>query len=407
MKAKLSSVLTAAILASITTSAFAAPQKIRVPAPPPMVKLAPLPVAQPVTAAPAAAPGLVQITPAATHLSRSSKAQRFVQDISLTPTQEKLALKLRVNNGDQTAPSFAWFRMRVNGELLITNQSLKGKREATIDVSGAIPAGQNQIVIDAAGVPGATLTWQIATEAPKVLSIEPKTAQPGGIVVLKGENFAADPNNVNVIVNGSVGDVLKSSLTSMTVRLPEVLTPGKATMSIDANGLPPVMVPLTVSGSAAPVVSGTDMWSAPAGTTITIRGKYFSTNPSANQVFFDNVPGQVTASAADFIKVVVPTLAGVPASQQSSAKVFVVSNGIKSNSSVSFSVGQRSVDKDYRPSVKFGEQATQNSSQASTVSSSGASFSAEQHSSSGAGNQASYGSSSQSGGFSIIQVDGY
>jgi hypothetical protein len=414
MKAKVSSLLLLAVLASLTNSASAAPStKVRVPAPPPAPQVhtqaaAPAPVAAAATTK--VNPDYVGVAPQQVCVSKANRSQRFTADIALKPGQESLPLFLVVNNGTSGAP-FSWIRMRVNGEVLFTEASLKGRREAAIDVTGAIPSGANQVVVEAAGVPGATFTWQLATPPAKVVSFEPKTIQPGGTMVLRGSGFGTDENRVNVIVGGAAGDVVKTTPNALTIKLPPDVSAGASTISLEINGLPPVVVPIAVSGSAPPVVSGVDMWSAPPGTTITVTGKYFSRNASDNQVFFGDIAGQVRDASDKALKVVVPSVAGVTPGQAKNMQITVVSGGTKSANSVAFAIGPRSTDKDYRPSVKFPEQSTQNSSQSRNVTSSSSSFNAaSQASLNGAGyspqssTEATVQSSSQSGGFSIVPV---
>ncbi len=401
MKAKVSSLLTAALLASLTSSALAEPTStnVRTPRQKPAT-------AEKKTVAPRAVAAMVQVTPLATHVSRSSSAQRFKDDIALRLNQEKIPLMLRVSNGSAGNQPFQWFRMRLNGELLLSEKSLKGKSEASIDVSGLIPNGSNQLIIDAAGLPGATMTWQLITYPMNIVSVEPAAATPGGTVTIKGTNFATDTNQVNVIVNGSVADVVSTTATTMVIKLPETAAPGSVNMEIQANGLPKIDVPVVIAGVAAPVVKGTNMWAAPAGTEIIISGKFFSKNPSENQVFFNNVPGQVTSAAADFLKVVVPALGGV-ASKPQAVPVFVVSNGMRSAGSVSFSIGPKSVDQNYKPSAVFPQQDTQNSSSAASVTSTGATFNASASPSSDPTSESGFPqqAQSQAGGVQINPVD--
>jgi hypothetical protein len=404
MKANLSTLFAAALLASLGSSALAEGNSNIVPPPPPSFR------AKAIVAPPAApltvSTGPVSVTPLATHVSRSSAAQHFVDEINLKPNQEKIQLRLSVANGAAGSPAFSWFRMRVNGELLFTEKSMKGRREAVVDVSGLIPAGTNQVVIDAGGAPGATMSWQLVTEPMKIVSMEPKTVNPGGVVTLVGENFPSDPNRVNVIVGGSVADVVKTAPTCMTIRLSDAVTKGANNMQIDANGLPPVMVKVNVGGQAVPIVKGTDVWSAAPGQSITIRGKNFSKTTAENQVYFDNVAGQVTSVGDDYIKAVVPNVSSGAPNKQRATQLFVVSNGVRSAESVSFTIGGSALDKNYTINAsRFGEGTTQNSSQASSSTSSGASVNSSSQSASTSGSQSVMEASSQSNGFIFVPVD--
>jgi hypothetical protein len=411
MRAKSISLLTVALIASITTSAVAAPgKKILIPAPPPVAgePMEPAPVAPNATkpAQKAAGPDLVGLTPQFVHVSHWAKQQRYTDDVALKPYQEKLQLRMLVNNGvDNGAPGFSWFRVKANGEVLFTQDALKGKREGVVDVTGAFPPGANQVVIEAAGVDGATLTWQLATPPMKVVSVEPKNAAPGDTIIVRGTNFPSDVQQANVTFGDAVGDVIATAPTTMKVKIPATAKGGA--MTLEANGLPPVTVALGVSGNAPPVVSGVSSWAAPVGSTITIRGKYFNPNASQNQVFFGAVAGQVVSGSDGSLTVVVPSIPGA----QGSVPVTVVANGKRSGNSVAFMVGKSATDASYVPQVrqevKVGAGVTtQNSSQASMQSTSSATESASSQSAGFqtgvAGSNSETQSTSQSGGFSIV-----
>lgn len=406
MKAFTISLLTAAMLASVAISAEAAGKKILIPAPPPVggAAPAPAPAAKPADDAKPAAPEFIGVSKQFTHTARVSKVQNYTDDITLQPGQEKLQLRMVVNNGvDGGAPGFQWFRVKANGEVLFTEAALKGKKSGALDVTGALPVGTNQIIVEAAGVPGSTFVWQLATPPMKVVSMDPKTVSPGETITLKGTNFPTDVQQANVVFGDAVGDVLSTNATTMKIKVPETMKAGTATMNISVNGLPPISVPLELSGSAAPVVSGVDMWAAPVGTTIKVSGKFFNPVPGQNQVYFGSVNGQIVSGSKGVLSVVVPTIPG----NGGSVPITVVSNGKRSKNSIAFQIGRRATDPNYvqevRQEVKVGSGVTtQNSSQASLQSSSAATEHGESQAAVNGLNQGETQSSSQSGGFDIV-----
>jgi hypothetical protein len=416
MKAKSISLLTVAMLASITTSAVAAPgNKIMIPAPPPVAGAAPEGAPAVHQPAPAAtkpvAPEFVGISPQFQHVSHWVKVQEYKDDLTMKPGMDKMALRMVVNNGvDGGAPGFSWFRVKMNGDVLFTQDALKGKKTGVVDVTGVIPAGSNQVVIEAAGVPGATISWQLATPPIKILSVEPKTVSPGDTVIVRGENFPSDVNQANVMVGESVGDVLGTTPKAMKIKVPDVVKGNSSSLSIEINGMPPVSYTFGVSGSAAPVVGGFSEWCAPVGAQVKLSGKFFSKIATQNQVFFGNVAGQVVTSDGESITVVVPSVP-LPGNR-GSVPVSVMTNGKKSRNTVAFMVGPRATDPNYvrevRQEVKVGSGVTtQNSSQASVQSSSSASMQSNSDARVtqwGTGDHVSE-SSSQSGGFSIVSPE--
>ena len=410
MNAKSISLLTVALIASFTTSAVAAPgKKIMIPAPPPVAGSAPeaAPAAKPAPAATKpVAPEYIGVSPEFQHVSHWVKVQEYKDDLTVKPGMDKLSLRMVVNNGvEGGAPGFSWFRVKMNGDVLFTQTALKGKRTGAVDVTGVIPAGANQVVIEAAGAPGATISWQLATPPIKILSVEPKAVSPGDTVIVRGENFPSDVQQANVMVGESVGDVLGTSPKVMKIKVPDIVKGNASSLSIEVNGLPPVSYNVGVSGTAAPVVAGFNEWCAPVGSQVQLRGKFFSKVAAQNQVFFGNVAGQVVNADAESITVVVPSVP-LPGNQ-GSVPVSVMTNGKKSRNTVAFMVGPRATDPTYvqqvRQQVKVGDGVTtQNSSQASVNSRSSATENGQSYATNQSSNNAESQGSSQSGGFSIV-----
>lgn len=399
MKEKLPLLLVAAILASLTNSANAAPsKKTLIPAPPPSAYAVMPPPAKPTVAPAPAGPAVLQITPPATHVSLKPTVQRFVDNVAIKPGQTKMQMNLAIANGGDRRPGFSWFRMKLNGELLLTEKSLKGKNIADIDVSGVVPAGDNQFVIEGAGVPGATITWSLTAPPATVTGVEPKQASPGGTVVLKGKNFTSDVQQVNVLVGDSVGDVLAAKPNEIKIRIPDTAS-GDTKIALSMSGFPTITIPIKVAGFPPPQLKGLSLWSAPPGTKVQVRGKYFSPNPSANQVFFKGVAGQVTQADKDSLEVIVPSVGG--SAREQSVPVYVMSNGLKSDASINFTIGMKATDKQYAPTVVFPENTTQSSSQSSSVSGSSSGTQSGSQNSSDPGSQSQYEASSQSSGFVI------
>ncbi|HEY9793334.1 MAG TPA: IPT/TIG domain-containing protein [Candidatus Obscuribacterales bacterium] len=89
----------------------------------------------------------------------------------------------------------------------------------------------------------------------------------------------------------------------------------------------------------SPVLTGLNYGMAPPGATVTIAGSNFSPNWKDNQVFFNNVPAQITGSSQNAISVIVPDW--TYGSSQLGIAVRVVSHGVPSANSLKFDIGAK------------------------------------------------------------------
>ena len=94
---------------------------------------------------------------------------------------------------------------------MATEKDLSGKTEGAIDVSGRVQPGGGQILIDAAGEPGATLSFAVESSPVSLSSVTPSTVEPGQHIVLRGTGFNSDNlfylNEFQTIIGGN-GDLI-------------------------------------------------------------------------------------------------------------------------------------------------------------------------------------------------------
>jgi hypothetical protein len=226
----------------------------------------------------------------------NTKEQHFESMLNLQPGQEQLPLTLVVNNGPNGRVPFNWFRINIAGYLMASEQDLHGKRQAVVDVTGRMQAGQSQVVIDCAGEPGATLTWSLFTVPISLDSVEPTSVAQGGAIVLVGKNFSAAEESDRVLINGKPASVISASATAITARVPADAPPGAATVQVIANGNETRKLSINIGSKPIPVLHSMNYWMAPPGAVLTITGANFGAEASENRVFFKNVPAQVVSA---------------------------------------------------------------------------------------------------------------
>lgn len=283
---------------------------------------------------------LISLFQSKSYVAANTREQHFEDSLTLAPGQELLPMTLVVRNGADGKVPFNWFRINIAGYLMASEQDLKGgKRQAAIDVTGRIQGGMSQIIIDAAGEPGATLSFSLVTTPVSLESVEPSIVMQGQTIHLTGRNFAPSEDQNTVLINGKPVPVLASSATAITARVPADAKAGTNTLQVSVNGVPTKSLAITVGARAVPVLHSTNYWMAPPGAILTISGANFAPNPGDNKVIFQNVPGQVVAATPTRLRVVIPNWAYGP--QQMNIPLYVVSLGVRSGNYLPFDIGPK------------------------------------------------------------------
>lgn len=340
------------------------------------------------SALPAFAQSLVPIYTSKYYTSPDSKEQHFESMLYLQPGQELMPLTLVVDNGPNGKVPFNWFRINIAGYLMASEQDLHGKKQAVVDVTGRMQAGQSQVLIDCAGEPGATLVWQLYTTPVALKSVEPTSVQAGGTIVLQGSNFNGDESQDKVLINNIPAQVLSASATSITARVPANVT-GNATVQAVIAGKETQKLAISVSQVPLPVLYSMNYWMAPPGAVLIIQGDNFDPNIANNRVFFKNVSAQVVSASKTRLQVVIPNWGY--GSGEINIPVWVIADGRRSGNYLPFDIGPK-YEGAIPPSPNsetISESSSQSSSEASpwpmsavsessTQSSSEASFSSQQ-----------------------------
>jgi hypothetical protein len=99
-----------------------------------------------------AAEKIITLDESKLYVAPDNQVQHFVQSIGLAKGQEKLDLTLTYYNGTETSPGFKWLRINSSSMSYLTEQQFGGKKELSVNVSGELAAGNNQMIIQAGGV---------------------------------------------------------------------------------------------------------------------------------------------------------------------------------------------------------------------------------------------------------------
>lgn len=328
------------------------------------------------------APAYVDLFSSRAYTADSDKAQNFQDNLALKPNQEKLPLQLTINNGADGKQAYKWFRLSIGGYQLASDADMKGASSKTFDITGRMTPGGGQIILQAGGQPGATLSFSLKTPAVVLHAVHPKVVRHGEELTLFGKNFSSDELQDSVVIGGTKAPVLSASRNSITILVPRQARLGKNDVYVSVNSLDSGKLPIVIQPRVAPEILGTDYWMAPPGAALTITGENFSQNSSDNQVYFGNVQANVIASTEDTIIVEIPQWQY--GQSQLNIPLTVVADGVRSSNALPFDIGPKYLA---GPPIVPGDSYSSAGSQASSAASSQATTQSTSQSSSQHGSQ--------------------
>jgi hypothetical protein len=271
------------------------------------------------------------------YVSRSYEVQRFEDRINLQAGQLTVPLTMTIMNGSAEAPSYKWFRIMVNGQLIASEKDMQGKDTASKDVSGLLQGSDVQVLVEAGGVPGANLWWYMSAPQMELSYAEPAQAQVGQELTLHGSNFLSDPSLMSVTFNGKSARVVSANSNALLVQVPSSVQAGTNQIIVRSPLRTSNPITTVIGTHPVPEILGIDCWMAPPGGTIHISGRNFSNNSVSNKVLFGDVPGQVESASATNLTVIVPNWSYGPS--QLNIPVTVEVEGYRSANTYQFDIG--------------------------------------------------------------------
>lgn len=244
--------------------------------------------------------GLVTVGEGGPFTAKTDKVQRFAEYVELKKGMESAPLTLTIHNN-----GFKWFRVLIANQVVATEKSQGRDGCAKLDVTGVIQSGSNQVVVQAGGMPGASLDWKVTTLAQaKLERVDPDEALVGDTVVVKGQHFATTAAGNEITIGGKSGKIIQSKATELKVSIPTNVEPGVADVIAKVNGVKTNTIKMKVRG--IPSVSGASLQGVPPGQTLSVFGKNFSKNLGENRVFFDDTSAEIVSGSSTELVVVAP-----------------------------------------------------------------------------------------------------
>jgi hypothetical protein len=274
---------------------------------------------------------LVTVGEGGPYTAKNDRVQRFADYLDLKKEMESAKLTLSIKN-----EGFKWFRVLIANQVVATERSIDRSGQGKLDISGMIQSGQNQVVIQAGGSPGAKIEWKVTTVATAKLDrVDPDEALIGETVAVKGHHFALNPGSNEVMIGNAKGQIAAAKATELKVKIPENTEPGDVDVTAKVNGIKTNTIKMKVRG--IPQVSGASLQGVPPGQTIVVYGKNFSKNIGENRVFFDESPAEIVSGSTTELMVVVPFIPYREGHNASQVKVQV--GKVMSKTSAAVTVG--------------------------------------------------------------------
>ncbi len=236
--------------------------------------------------------------------------QKFYDYVKLKTGQDGLPLTLTVNNGNANHPAFEAVRLFLNGQQLATQSDFKAN-VLQLKMDGTLSANaDNQLIIQAYGVPSAAISWKLTTQRAVITAVSPDTAAPGDSIKITGRNFSNKTGVSQVWVGDKICTITSGNAKTLIATVPQNALPGENKLNVAVAGIAAKPLKITIKG-AAPELTGTDIYGAPPGYPITVSGKGFAPNASDNIVTVGGTTAQITSCSTTSITFNMPELANV------------------------------------------------------------------------------------------------
>lgn len=148
------------------------------------------------------------------------------------------------------------------------------------------------------------LFTSLGSSKPIINSFTPKNGIDGDTLTIEGKNFGSVLSS-NVVKIGSIPvSILTATSEKLKILIPSIPQSGSYKIQVTSNGKSGIAAEnLTIEN---PFISTFTPNKGPDGTTLTIKGDYFSYNKSFNKVYLNQMPCQVIESSRTQLKAITP-----------------------------------------------------------------------------------------------------
>ena len=273
------------------------------------------------------------------------RVEHFTGKFQLSAADVKKPMTLTFHNGFSDKPGFNWLRIFLCGDIdtssfgkyeepqgdLIVDENYVQQHTLSVDITDLVDPGVNTIYIEAQGPKGAVLSWTLnGAVSPQLSALNPTETHQGARLTLVGQGFSHDEGENDVYVGDLKADVIESTRSRLTIKVPVNAEPGKSTLKIVTRGVPSAILPLLIKATPRlkSINRGED------GKTAVITGVNLDGESDKTEVYFGNYRARVISQNDGSITVALP--ANMLASGEESFSVTVLVDGITAGGSISF-----------------------------------------------------------------------
>lgn len=270
-----------------------------------------------------------------TYIADSPQRQHFSESINVPKGQEQLALTLTYYNGTDRAPSFKWLRIASSSMNYITEAAFGPSKTVSVDVTGELTWGGNQILISGEGPKGAVIAWRLTTPKPRISGISPTTVSPGNTLIITGSNFSPETSAISVTVNEQPAQCVSANSDKIVVQVPQNVKSGENSLHVVVAGIDVGNTNVIVN-TTPHLTSLSASW-VPPGNQFTIYGEGFSPDVNGDKVYIGPLQAQIVNATATSITVIAPpSYGGYTWGYYQPVKVWV--NGTRARNQMTISV---------------------------------------------------------------------
>ncbi len=211
---------------------------------------------------------------------------------SFTPDQGLTGTTVTIN-GSHFAQSISDNIVTFNGKTAKINSASATQLVAVVPAD----ATSGKVRVSVNGSVGVSVNDFIVYGTPVITDLVPRSAETGTVITLTGRNFGANPSDNLVKFGDAVATVTASTITSLTVTVPDDAVTGA--ISVSAYGF---TGSTTVDFVVIPVISEISPMSGSIGTTVTIKG----TGLKGANITFGAVPAKKILETPTEVKVLAP-----------------------------------------------------------------------------------------------------
>ena len=273
------------------------------------------------------------------------RVEQFTGKFQLSAADVKKPMTLTFHNGFSDKPGFNWLRIFLCGDIdtssfgkyeepqgdLIVDENYVQQHTLSVDITDLVDPGVNTIYIEAQGPKGAVLSWTLnGAVSPQLSALNPTETHQGARLTLVGQGFSHDEGENDVYVGDLKADVIESTRSRLTIKVPVNAEPGKSTLKIVTRGVPSAILPLLIKATPRlkSINRGED------GKTAVITGVNLDGESDKTEVYFGNYRARVISQNDESITVALPE--NMLASGEESFSVTVLVDGITAGGSISF-----------------------------------------------------------------------